>query len=120
MAFGGSFKADHPYATGLLLIVVAGFGIAGSVTGQLAAMLAALWVPDALEVNQAYGGSGGNPTGATGQIIQGLTGGLLASNPTSPAAPATPAPSSNTGGVQGPQFGSVPGIIAQVGTGVSA
>lgn len=72
MAFGGSFKEDHPYATGLLLIVIAGFGIAGSVTGQLAAMLAALWVPTALQENL----SDQNATGNTGGIgpLNGVSG----------------------------------------------
>lgn len=78
MAFGGSFKEDHPYATGILLIVVAGFGVAGSVTGQLAAMLAALWVPTALEANQSYGqSSSGGGLNIGGILKQGLTGGLV-------------------------------------------
>lgn len=83
MAFGGSFKADHPYATGILLIIVAGFGVAGSVTGQLAAMLAALWVPSALQPNTSYGqgsGSSSDPgaiqrtaTASTGAAATGST-----------------------------------------------
>lgn len=86
MAFGGSFKEDHPYATGILLVVIAGFGVAGSVTGQLAAMLAALWVPSALIINTSYGGSssgGGstlqNPTGGNQPGVSGPIG----SHPTS-------------------------------------
>lgn len=71
MALGGSFKEDHPYATGLVILVVAGFGVAGSVTGQLAAMLAALWTPSALIENTSYGqNSGGSSFG--GGFLKGL------------------------------------------------
>lgn len=41
-------KAEH-YVTGMVLVLVGGFGFIGSITGRLAPMLAALWVPDALQ-----------------------------------------------------------------------
>lgn len=40
-------KGTH-YATGIVLVTVGAFGVIGAVTGELANMLAALWVPDAL------------------------------------------------------------------------
>lgn len=40
-------EVNH-YATGITLITVGVFGIIGSITGELANMLAALWAPDTL------------------------------------------------------------------------
>lgn len=42
-------KTEHPYTVGIILIVVGLTGLVGSITGQLPAMIAALFVPDALE-----------------------------------------------------------------------
>lgn len=38
-----SFKTDHHYVSGLVLMTVGLFGIAGSITGRLAAMMAGLF-----------------------------------------------------------------------------
>ncbi len=43
-----SFKQDHHYASGILLATVGVVGVIGALTGNLANMLAALWVPDIL------------------------------------------------------------------------
>lgn len=91
MAFGGSFKEDHPYATGLLLIVVAGFGVAGSVTGQLAAMLAALWVPTVLVANTDPGTGGSSGASGSGGPSVTLGGPSVASTTPSTTTPATTA-----------------------------
>lgn len=41
-------KTHHPYIVGLTLIVVGGASLIGSLTGSLPAMIAALFVPNAL------------------------------------------------------------------------
>ncbi len=43
MASFSSYKSEHHYATGLVLVAVGVLGMAGSITGSLAAMLAALF-----------------------------------------------------------------------------
>lgn len=57
MANGFSkFASDHHYASGIVLIAVGLVGVVGSLTGTLAATLAALWAPGTL-VQPATGGS---------------------------------------------------------------
>ncbi len=41
-------KTSHPYVVGIALLVIGGFGLIGSLTGQLPSMIAALFVPNAL------------------------------------------------------------------------
>ena len=48
-------RTHHPYILGLILITTGGFMLIGSVTGTLPSMLAALFVPNALD------DTGGNP-----------------------------------------------------------
>jgi hypothetical protein len=55
----GQFASDHHYVAGALLIFVGVMGIAGSMTGSLAAMIAGLFVPSALYTVP----SGETPTG---------------------------------------------------------
>ena len=58
-----TFKSEHQYVSGMVVVLVGLFGIAGSVTGSLGAMLAALFVPSALSsTGQTVGGTPG-PTG---------------------------------------------------------
>ena len=42
-------RTHHPYILGLILITTGGFMLIGSVTGTLPSMLAALFVPNALD-----------------------------------------------------------------------
>ena len=42
-------KTNHPYVVGLSLVVIGGFALIGSLTGTLPSMIAALFVPQALE-----------------------------------------------------------------------
>lgn len=44
-----SFKTDHHFAAGLFLVGAGLLGIAGSVTGRLFSMIAALFCPSALQ-----------------------------------------------------------------------
>lgn len=51
-AIGGGIpqpRTHHPYLLGLILIVVGGFGLVGSVTGTLPSMIAALFDPSTLD-----------------------------------------------------------------------
>lgn len=57
-----SFKSDHHYVAGLALVAVGVLGIAGSVTGSLAAMLAGLLTPTALYPT----GAGGSTSSSSG------------------------------------------------------
>lgn len=41
-------KTSHPYVVGLVLTVMGGFMLIGSITGALPSMIAALFVPNAL------------------------------------------------------------------------
>jgi len=41
-------KTHHPYIVGIVLVLIGGFGLIGSLTGALPSMLAALFVPHAL------------------------------------------------------------------------
>lgn len=45
MALAGGFFSDHSYITGTALVVIGIFGFLGSITGNLAKMMAALWDP---------------------------------------------------------------------------
>jgi hypothetical protein len=73
-------KTTHPYIVGFVLIVVGGFSLVGSLTGDLPAMIAALFVPDALE--DKNGNSGGD---FVGQLILAsesvITAGVVGGNP---------------------------------------
>jgi hypothetical protein len=42
-------KTEHPYVVGFVLVLIGITGLIGSITGALPAMIAALFVPDALE-----------------------------------------------------------------------
>ena len=44
-------KTQHPYIVGTVLVLVGGFGLIGSITGTLPSMIAALFVPTALQVS---------------------------------------------------------------------
>lgn len=71
MANGFStFKENHHYTSGILLVVVGGAGLVGSLTGELANMLAALFVPSILFT---AGGSQNNPQPNPGPLISGGT-----------------------------------------------
>lgn len=60
-----SFKQDHKVVAGLVMVGAGLLGVAGSVTGTLAAMLAGLFAPNALYVvpgtSNSGGGSGSSP-----------------------------------------------------------
>ena len=75
MANGFStFKQDHHYATGIILMAVGVTGAIGSFTGELANMLAALWVPDILFTSsgsQADTGTSPSVGAASGATIIG-------------------------------------------------
>jgi hypothetical protein len=67
-------RTHHPYVVGLVFTTIGLFAVVGSITGTLPSMLAALFVPQALEdVN----GKHPAPEGVLGQI----TGVLAATNP---------------------------------------
>lgn len=53
-----SYKSEHHYATGIALIAVGVLGIAGSITGSLAAMLAALFCDPSTSLYNVKGGTG--------------------------------------------------------------
>ena len=73
------FSQDHHYASGIILIAVGLVGIVGSVTGELANMLAALWVPDALYTSGGSQADSGDSGG--GISVGGIANGLINTNP---------------------------------------
>lgn len=85
------FGQTHGFTSGLILLIVGGIGAYGALSGNLAAMLAALFQPTDLytvvNINPTSGGPpaipgpGSPPTGAT------------PGSPELPGAPALPAPS---------------------------
>jgi hypothetical protein len=80
MANGFStFKEKHHYASGIILVVVGVTGIVGSFTGNLASMIAALWVPDILFTSS--GSQADAVTNAVGDVIgQGNANALAGAN----------------------------------------
>ena len=59
-------KTAHPYVVGMALIIIGGFGLVGSVTGTLPAMIAGLFVPNALVDSS---GSSPNVWGTIAQAV---------------------------------------------------
>lgn len=76
----GQFKSDHHTIFGLALITVGVFGVIGSLTGNLAVMLAALFDPSALSV------------GSNGGTNAPLIPPKAPSDPTEPETPEDPLP----------------------------
>ena len=72
-------KTGSHYASGIILVTVGIVGVVGSVTGELANMLAALWVPEILATasgtsaatNLATGA--GNPLGSTENTVNNIS-----------------------------------------------
>lgn len=67
-------RTQHPYIAGLLLIIVGGVGLIGSITGNLPAMIAALFDPDTLAERQS---GAGVVSSIIGDVGTGFTGVLL-------------------------------------------
>lgn len=86
----GEFTQTHGFVSGLILVSVGIMGIYGALSGNLAAMLAALFEPtDLYTINASFSGAppaipgpGGGPSG----------GGGGGGTPSSPALPSTPLP----------------------------
>ena len=67
-------RTHHPYVVGLILIVVGGFALIGSITGTLPSMLAALFDPQALTDKDGKGVLGDIEGIATDITTFGLSG----------------------------------------------
>jgi hypothetical protein len=60
--------SGHSYITGTILIAVGAFGIFGSLSGNLAPMIAALFAPQYLDATQ--GANNTNAQGVTGELTK--------------------------------------------------
>ena len=65
------FASDHHYASGIILVTVGVVGAIGALTGELANMLAALWVPDILETASGQQADSGGVVGGLNSLAQG-------------------------------------------------
>lgn len=72
-------RTQHPYLVGLILIIVGGFSLVGSLTGTLPAMLGALFDPNALMDRAGNSAGPRNPLA----VINPLTNPLAISSPLS-------------------------------------
>jgi hypothetical protein len=66
------FSSDHHYASGIILVTVGVVGAIGALTGELANLLAALWVPDILETASGQQADSGGLLGGANSAANGL------------------------------------------------
>lgn len=61
-------RTHHPYIVGIALVLIGGVGLIGSITGTLPSMIAALFVPSALENGPGDTPKPGRPKGVLAPV----------------------------------------------------